>query len=344
MDLKICIISEELSSPFDEGIKNFAYNLIKGLSKDNNILALSIRGNKTDGRYITKLDVNKTFLSFALCRKISSFNPDTILYIPSPSATLFSFMRTKVLKLYVNKAKVVMIALQPREYSFFARKLIPLLIPDLIFVQSQTVLNQLYKFGCNVKLIPGGVDFEKFHPVNNGSKAKLRKEYGIDRTKFVILHIGHINRNRNIQVLKGLQGNNKQVVIVGSTSTEQDKNLVDELRSAGVMVITKYLDDIQEIYQLSDIYLFPVKKENAAISFPLSILEAMACDLPVISIHFGALSYFLKEENGFFWADTLEEVLEKIDKVRRLQGVQTREIAEQFSWEKAAKKIEDAVY
>jgi len=64
--------------------------------------------------------VNKTFSSYCLFREIKNFNPVVVLYIPSPSATLFSFMRTKVLKLYTRKAKVVMIALQPREYSFLS--------------------------------------------------------------------------------------------------------------------------------------------------------------------------------------------------------------------------------
>ncbi|GAI44738.1 unnamed protein product, partial [marine sediment metagenome] len=245
--MNICVISEEMNVPFDEGIKNFAYNLVKQLSKDNSVLALSILGDKTNGRYIERLKVNKTFLSYSLFKRIRHFDPVVVLYIPSPSATIFSFMRTKVLRLYTRKTKVVMVALQPREYSFLSRKLMPLLIPDLILVQSASLLKQLSTFGCCVELIPSAVDLERFHPITKERKLGLRSKYGIDADKFATLHVGHMNRNRNIQILKKLQGDNNQMLVVGSTATEQDKDLLDELRIAGVKVITGYLENIEEI-------------------------------------------------------------------------------------------------
>jgi len=177
MNMKICIISEELSVSFDEGIKNFAYNLIRELQNDNNALAFSIRGGKTDNKYIKRLNVNKTFLSYPLFKEIRHFAPAIVLYVPSPSATLFSFMRTKVLKLYTRKAKVVMITLQPVGYSFLSRKFMPFLAPDLILVQSASVLTQLSSFGCCVRLIPSGVDLEKFHPITKERKLGLRSKY-----------------------------------------------------------------------------------------------------------------------------------------------------------------------
>ncbi len=61
--MKVCVISEELSKPFDEGIKNFAYNLIRELSKDNDALCLSIEFENTYERYIKMLGVkNKDIL------------------------------------------------------------------------------------------------------------------------------------------------------------------------------------------------------------------------------------------------------------------------------------------
>ena len=248
MNLKICIISEELSPLLDEGIKNFVYNLSKELSESNNILILSMRGDKIDGKYTKRLNINKTFLSYSLFREIRNFNPGVVIYIPSPSATISSFMRAKVLNLYVTKAKIAIIALQPREYSFLSRKLIPLLIPDLILVQSASVLKRLSTFGCWVKLIPSGVNLKRFRPVAKERKLELRSKHGINADKFTILHVGHINRNRNIQVLKGLQRNSNQMLVVGSTSTKQDKHLVEELGMTGVKVITDYLENVEEIY------------------------------------------------------------------------------------------------
>lgn len=337
--LKVFIISEELSGPFDEGIKNFAYNLSRELSKSNDVLTISIRGNKTDERYIKRLNVNKTFLSYPLFKEIRHFRPAIILYVSSPSATLFSFMRTKVLKSYAKRAKVVMIALQPREYSLLSRKLIRLLIPDLILVQSPRVLRQLSKLDCRVKFIPTGVGLEKFHPVTKERKLELRNKYGIDADKFTILHVGHINRNRNIQILKELQRDNNQIVIVGSTSTEQDKDLVDELRIAGVRVITEYLDSIEEIYQLSDCYIFPVTSETASTEVPLSVLEAMACNLPVITTKYGGLPNIFDKGEGFFYINNLDNIYDRIETVRGLKGIKTREMVKLFSWKDVVRRL-----
>ena len=241
---KICVVSEELALSFDEGIKNYAYNLIRELSKGNNVLALSIQGDETDGRYIKRLNVNKTFLSYCLFREIRGFDPTLILYIPSPSATIWSFVRTKILKLHGRKVKIAMVALQPREYSFISQKLIPFLTPDLVLVQSVSLLKQLSTFGCCAEIIPSGVNLEKFHPVTKERKLELRGKYGTDACKFVILHVGHINRNRNIQILKKLQEDSNEMLVVGSTSTEHDEGLINELRMAGVRVIASYVENI----------------------------------------------------------------------------------------------------
>lgn len=338
--MKICIISEELSASFDEGIKNFSYNLVRELQNDHNALALSIQGGKTDDRYIKSLKVNKTFLSYSLFREIRNFSPAVVIYIPSPSATISSFMRTKVLKLYARKARLVMITLQPRRYSLLCRKLMPLLIPDLVLGQSAKVLAQLSTFGCCVKIIPSGVDLEKFHPITKERKLSLRSKYGIDADKFIILHVGHINRNRNVQILKNLQRDDNQMLIVGSTSTQQDNDLIDELRISGVTAIVSYLENIEEIYQLSDCYVFPVFSETASIEVPLSVLEAMACNVPVVTTRYGGLPFlFTREGRGLLFVDTSRDISNKVEKVKQLNHYQTRRMVEPYSWGEVVKRI-----
>ncbi len=343
MGLKICIISERLEHPFDEGIKNFAYNLIRKLSNNNNVLAITSQCRKTNERYIQRLGVNNSFLSYALFQKIRNFDPEIILYIPSTSATFFSMIRVKVLRLYTREAKVVMIALQPREYSFLTRKLISFVIPELILVQSLSVFKELYELGCRVKLIPSGVDLEKFHPVGSVKKTKLREKNRIDLNKFVLLHVGHINRNRNIHFLKKLQTNYHQVIIAGSTSTDQDKNLISELKATGVRVITDYIKNIEDIYRLSDCYIFPVTSETASIEIPLSVLEAMACNLPIITKRYGGLPELFNEGNGFFYYKNRTEIEEKINLLKSVT-IKTRKMVEPYSWKNVTNRIMNEIF
>jgi len=214
----------------------------------------------------------------------------------------------------------------------------PFLTPDLILVQSASVLKKLSTFGCWVKLVPSGVDLERFHPITEERKLGLWSKYGVDADKFAILHVGH--RNRNIQILKELQRDNNKVLVVGSTSTEQDEDLVDELRIAGVRVVTTYLQNIDEIYQLSDCYVFPVTSETASIEVPLSVLEAMACNLPVVTTRYGGLStMFNGEGNELFFVEKLKDLSNKVEKVKKFNHSETRRMIEPYSWGEVAKRI-----
>jgi len=56
----------------------------------------------------------------------------------------------------------------------------------------------------------------------------------------------------------------------------------------------RYIKKIEEIYQLSDCYIFPITFEGGGISILLSVLEAMACNLPVVTTKFGGLPAIFK--------------------------------------------------
>ena len=49
--------------------------------------------------------------------------------------------------------------------------------------------------------------------------------------------------------------------------------------SLGVKIVTGYQDDLYEFYQKFDLYAFPVKRSDAAISMPLSIIEALLSNI-----------------------------------------------------------------
>ena len=63
-----------------------------------------------------------------------------------------------------------------------------------------------------------------------------------------------------------------------------------DLEAAGVRVLRENLPAIHELYQLADVYLFPVQRADAAMEIPLSVLEAMAVNLPIITTPFGRLT------------------------------------------------------
>ncbi len=342
MQQPICIISEDLSMPLDEGIKRFAHSLVRYWSSDHPVLGLSVRSQgDIDIPNISSVKANRLFLSYRLWTKIRRFKPHIICYVSSPSATIFSFLRSRVLKLYWPQAKVVMVCLQPRHHRWVSRHLIPFLSPDMIFVQTEETMRQLTALGCPTQLLPSGVDLDKFAPVSPRRKEELRIKYGLEPKAFTVLHVGHLTRERNIELLIRLRREGAaQVVLIGSSLPHKDKAaLSSQLREQGITVFDQYFHSIEEIYQLSNCYLFPTFSDQACIGIPLSVLEAMACNLPVITVRYGGLPRLFEEGQGLLFADTPGELAQCIIRARRLNGCHTREKVIPYSWQNVARKL-----
>ncbi|MEM0315162.1 MAG: glycosyltransferase family 4 protein [Archaeoglobaceae archaeon] len=234
------------------------------------------------------------------------------------------------------------------QFSPSSLRIVPLFKPDLVLVQTKELEKKFRRQSCNVEFLPcGGVDLDR-HRENREGKILLKEKYGIDRDKFVILHVGSIKRSRNVQSLTKLQTDENQVVIVGSTSVGVEMELYHQLERSGCLVLLQYIERIEEVYALADCYVFPVvPKKNllesakvACIDIPLSVLEAMAHNLPVVSTKFGALPDIFEEGNGLFFVEREEEFISALNKVKSCKDVRTREKVEAYSWGNIAKRLE----
>lgn len=340
MKSKILFISEALSAPFDEGIKNVTFSLYTQLKKKRDVLTVTNIENKIDDRNIVKINLNKLFLSNKLRKLIRNYSPTVILYLPESSLTFASFLRAKVLKLMSRFSKVVVFGVQHREYSFvqdFVLKKI--LKPDLLLILGKSYERSFNERGMRVSVLPPAVDSKKFHAVSKEEKEKIRTEYNLPIDKLLVLHVGHIKVNRNIECLIEVQRiDYVQVVIVGSTSIVVEGKIKDILIKEGIMVIDEVISDISKIYKMSDVYVFPVVDNTEAIDMPLSVLEAMSCNLPVISTRFGALVDYFKEDESFKCFNTKDELLELVRHVTHRKATNSKKI-EQFTWSRFADTV-----
>ncbi len=225
------------------------------------------------------------------------------------------------------------------------KTVIPLIKPDLILAQSYEVEKILNGINCNTEFLPNGVDTERFTPVSAKTKEKLREKYDIDKDKFVILHVGHIRDVRGIKILNRMQKENKnnQVIIVGSSYFKTDKKLCRDLINSGCLVWKRYFENIEEIYALSDCYVFPTPVGDS-IFMPLSVLEAMSCNLPVISTKFEGLSRTFEDGEGLFFVEKEEDIYERLREVRSEDlKADTRRKVLPYSWENVGRRL-DFIY
>jgi glycosyltransferase involved in cell wall biosynthesis len=232
--------------------------------------------------------------------------------------------------------------LQTRRHARWQRSLIPHLAPDRVCVQSPEHADYLKALGCSVALLPSGVDTDVYRPVTPARRRALRLQYGLDPDRPMALHVGHLKAERGVGVLAELVRTGvEQVVLVTSSSTVPEAALAAELRRAGVVVVTAYQPQIEHYYQMADCYVFPVTSAENAIDAPLSVLEALACDLPVVTTRFGGLPRMFgsRPHPGLVFADSMDTLVTQSVRLCRAGERGTRELVRDFGWETVAAQL-----
>ena len=337
--MRILVFSERLRPPMDEGFKNTAISLVRALRLEHDVSALTTFGEDIPAEGVRNVGANKLLLSRPLRQAVESFAPEVLLYIPTASATPAAMLRTRVLGRYAPGASVAMLALQPRSYDPVTRAAIRLIKPRLMLVQSAAFRRPLSGLGCRVAPLGSGVDAARFSPVSHEQHLLLRRQLGLPPDAWIVLHAGHINRNRNVQALSLVQQAGCQVVLLGSTSTPQDEALAGELQAQGVIVIRGYVSAIEQYYQAADCYVFPVTSDTGAIAVPLSVLEAMACNLPVAAMPYGDLPVLFPATDGLVYVHSNDALARDVMAMRAGGAVNTRSLVLPHSWQAVARDI-----
>ena len=181
-----------------------------------------------------------------------------------------------------------------------------------------------------------GVDTRRFRPPLPGEKGALRRLWGLPEDARVVLHVGHLVPSRNLSVMAELTRLDGVLPVMLASRRREPGSaaLEDRLRSAGVVIFTGYRPEVEQLYRLADCYLFPVTSPMGAIAMPLSVLEALASDLPVASTPFGVLPELFQSATGIRFASGAEGLVCAVEELLA-RPCSTREVALPFSWETA---------
>lgn len=149
-----------------------------------------------------------------------------------------------------------------------------------------------------------GVDPEYFHCPEN--RAQTKRALGYNETTFLFIQIGSIERNKGqVRVLTAFSSllheypEARLVLlgeVVGSDEEETMRHMLaadDRLRKA-----VRYVGSVQDVrpyLMAADCLLLP----SLAESFPRTVLEAMACGVPVIASSIGALPEMIDKKTGW---------------------------------------------
>jgi len=328
--MRICLLGDFTGNP-DEGMKNTSLHIRAHLFKTKHeILCFHPR---------------KVMLPGSI-KNLRNFNPEIIHYLHGP--TMRSLIILKLIKLCAgNKAETVITAMRPY-FSLWSSWAVYLFKAHVIIVQANRAEEFFKSRGFRTIFVPNGVDCSKFYPAAAEERFKIRQQYNLPQDKKIILHVGHIKKNRNLNLLKDIQDYaDVQVLAVGSTHEKTDKKLKSDLQRSGVKVYEGFFPDIEKFYKMADLYVFPVVddvnnqfiryNQIGAIDLPLSVMEAMACNLPVITTRFGALPRIFEADEGLTFCNSKAEI---VDAVNQIKGeCNTRNKVLPYDWENIIKDI-----
>ncbi|MBQ7133177.1 MAG: glycosyltransferase [Ruminococcus sp.] len=332
------ILTDCLSEKVDEGCIKVANTLskkIKAFHKD----AVLVAYNKGSDIADINLELNPLFLNKSIYEVLKK-EDSQVLYIPFASNTLASVLRTFVLSV-MNKGRVKVLFTLRHPMNAFSKLMLKLSKATVVALSEESYSFYSSVVSKSVVYLRTGVDTERFAPVDNDRKVELRKKYSLPLDKTIVLHIGHLNCGRNVDKLLNLDERNHAVLVLSSvTKNERDLQLYEKLKASDrITVIDEYIKNVEEIYQLSDVYMFPVCEQGKCIDVPLSVLEAAACDKPVVCTAYGELKSFINK-NGFYFTDNFDyEYINQLVRQAVDCNSSPREAVLEYDWSNSIDKL-----
>jgi glycosyltransferase involved in cell wall biosynthesis len=200
---------------------------------------------------------------------------------------------------------------------------------DLIVTPTEPI--RQYLLGMDVKnrieVVPTGIDATRFQNITEDRVTKLRRQYGLMRFDSVLLNVGRITKEKNIDLclatLQELVQRDRNCCLLFFGTGPDAGRLQDDAMHAGVgdrVIMGGFLDQetLAAAYRLGSVFLFPSLSDTQGIV----LYEACASGLPIVATRSMASSAVIDSGvNGLFaennprdFADKAECILNQPDR------------------------------
>ena len=203
-------------------------------------------------------------------------------------------------------------------------------------------------------VIPNGIDLEKFNTLR---KSKMHSTKIAESDDKVILFVGRLHPIKGlaylIKAMKIIHQRypKSRLLIVGDGDERDNLNMIvknSNLNECVTFIGKVPNKSIPEYMALADILVLPSLSEG----FPVVILEAMACGLPIVATKIRGNQEIIKDwDNGFLVEPrNSENITEKVllllkdDQLRRIIAGKNIEVAKRYSWESVARRVEEIYF
>jgi glycosyltransferase involved in cell wall biosynthesis len=220
-------------------------------------------------------------------------------------------------------------------------------------------INDIYKIkNDKIRIVPGGVDLNKFAPPIN--KEKIRKRLNIPNNKIILFTVRNLVQRMGLENLiiafNHLIKQKAEINLVIGGEGILKTGLIALARSFGIEDYIHFVGFIPEeqlssYYQMADLFVLPTKELEG---FGLVTLEAMASSLPVVGTPVGGTKEIIgKFDSSFLFkgtdSDSIAELITEKYKLMKHNPQKWMEITHRcrnfvernYSWDKNIDALED---
>lgn len=215
-----------------------------------------------------------------------------------------------------------------RTVAYLSRRLLDAL--DEVIVPTVKVKKLLEGYGVipRISVIPSGIQLDSFYQkTDEKEQAELKKKLGIEPDKKVLVYVGRLAKEKNLDELleffKALKRDDMILLITGIgpyrdrlAELADDMDLSDKVRFVGLVEpIT-----LHKYYKLGDIFVSCSTSETQGLTY----IEALACGVPPICRRDLALEGVIIDGINGYQYDTFEEFKLRVeellsDDIKRLE-------------------------
>lgn len=185
--------------------------------------------------------------------------------------------------------------------------------------KAKELFKEKYKVKRDVHIIPSGLDTSRFNPENIDLKetSQIKKDLGIKRGDFVVLYVGRIAKEKNIdfqinafkKVIKKIP--RAKLLIVGDGPDMKDLILLAHKNKLDKNVIfagRAPWEEIPKYYALCDVFSTSSTSETQG----LTVIEAMGAKKPVLAIRDESFEEVMSDEKEGLFFETEKEYVDKL--------------------------------
>jgi len=229
--------------------------------------------------------------------------------------------------------------------SLFDKKKVKKHITKII-VSDENNYNRIIKlYGIKSEIINYGVDYEFF---SQQVTSNVREKYKL-QDKVVLLHVGIFSPQKNqlqsVRVLKKVKDKIPNIKLVFAGKGENDYELkvlklIENYSLHENVIFLGHVDreKIRDLYQASDVALFPTKSQGGW----LSPFEAISSGIPIVVSPDLTAAYIIEKNNlGFVsenFVNTVLKILDDVEGVKKNCLIAKQWVKNHLTWEKYAKR------